>query len=104
MELLAEDQVVGRGATPNASVTTGANTYWLMSTVVLKNASASQLAQVSQALRQSAATRDRRHLDRDAGPRATGPPARIARAHRVGAALARARHSARSRVRCAGRH
>jgi galactose oxidase-like protein/fibronectin type III domain protein/Kelch motif protein len=51
MELLAEDQVVPVGATPNAAVTTGANTYWLMSTVVLKNASASQTAQISRALR-----------------------------------------------------
>ena len=50
MELLAEDQVVPVGATPNASVTTGANTYWLMSTVVLKNATAGQTAQISQAL------------------------------------------------------
>jgi hypothetical protein len=50
MELLAEDQIVSAGATPNASVTTGANTYWLMSTVVLKNATAGQTAQVSQAL------------------------------------------------------
>jgi hypothetical protein len=51
MELVAEDQVVSPGAKPNASVTTGANTYWLMSTVVLKNASASQTAQISRALR-----------------------------------------------------
>jgi hypothetical protein len=51
MELLAEDQVVSPGATPNASVTTGANTYWLMSTVVFKNVSASQTAAISQALR-----------------------------------------------------
>ncbi len=51
MELLAEDQVVGSGATPNASVTTGAKTYWLMSTVVLKNATTGQTAQVRRALR-----------------------------------------------------
>jgi hypothetical protein len=52
MELLAEDQVVPLGATPNASVTTGANTDWLVSTVVLKNATASQTPQIqiSQAL------------------------------------------------------
>jgi hypothetical protein len=36
MELLAEDQVVGAGATPNASAGTGASTYWLMATIVLK--------------------------------------------------------------------
>jgi hypothetical protein len=34
MELLAEDQVVGAGATPAATVTTGANTVWEMATVV----------------------------------------------------------------------
>jgi hypothetical protein len=38
MELLAEDQIVSAGATPNASVNTGASTYWLMATVVLKAA------------------------------------------------------------------
>ena len=39
MELLAEDQVTGSaGATPNASVGTGANTIWLASTVVFKHA------------------------------------------------------------------
>jgi hypothetical protein len=36
MELLAEDQVVGAGATPSASAGTGANTIWEMSTVVFK--------------------------------------------------------------------
>jgi hypothetical protein len=51
MELLAEDQVVGSGATPNASVTTGASTYWLMSTVVLKSATVGQTAQVIRALK-----------------------------------------------------
>jgi hypothetical protein len=40
MELLGEDQVVGAGATPNASVGTGANTYWLMATIVFKPAAA----------------------------------------------------------------
>jgi hypothetical protein len=40
MELLSEDQTLASaGATPNASVGTGANTTWLMSTVVLKAAS-----------------------------------------------------------------
>jgi hypothetical protein len=53
MELLAEDQSVAAGAAPNASVTTGASTYWLMSTVVFKAASVSQTAQISQALSQS---------------------------------------------------
>ena len=37
IELLAEDQLVGQGATPNASASTGANTTWLMSTVVFKH-------------------------------------------------------------------
>ena len=37
MELLAEDQVPAQGATPNASAGTGANTVWLMSTVVFKH-------------------------------------------------------------------
>jgi hypothetical protein len=36
MELLAEDQVVGAGATPAASVGTGAKTVWEMATVVFK--------------------------------------------------------------------
>ncbi|MBV9923318.1 MAG: DUF1929 domain-containing protein [Pseudonocardia sp.] len=39
MELLAEDQAQATaGASPNASVSTGANTIWLMSTLVLKGA------------------------------------------------------------------
>ena len=37
MELLAEDQTPTQGATPNASVGTGASTVWLMSTVVFKH-------------------------------------------------------------------
>jgi hypothetical protein len=37
MEILAEDQVVGAGATPAASVGTGAKTIWEMSTVVFKS-------------------------------------------------------------------
>lgn len=38
IELLAEDQVLpGSGATPNANAGTGANTVWLMATVVLKS-------------------------------------------------------------------
>jgi hypothetical protein len=36
MDLLAEDQVVSAGATPNAGATTTTNTVWLMSTVVFK--------------------------------------------------------------------
>jgi hypothetical protein len=36
MEILAEDQVTGAGATPDASVGTGAETAWEMSTVVFK--------------------------------------------------------------------
>jgi hypothetical protein len=36
MELLAEDQVVGAGATPSASAGTGAATPWEMATVVFK--------------------------------------------------------------------
>jgi hypothetical protein len=36
MELLAEEQVVGAGATPAASVGTGAQTVWEMATVVFK--------------------------------------------------------------------
>jgi hypothetical protein len=36
MELLAEDQLVGAGATPAASVGTGARTVWEMATVVFK--------------------------------------------------------------------
>jgi hypothetical protein len=37
MQLLVEDASVGAGANPAASVTTGANTIWLMATVVLKH-------------------------------------------------------------------
>ncbi len=33
MELLTEDQLVPAGATPNATVNTGTNTYWLMTTI-----------------------------------------------------------------------
>jgi hypothetical protein len=36
MELLAEDQTVAQGATPNASAGTGSGTTWLMATVVFK--------------------------------------------------------------------
>ena len=36
-ELLAEDEIVGQGVMPNAGVNTGANTIWLMSTVVFKH-------------------------------------------------------------------
>jgi hypothetical protein len=38
MELLAEDQGTGQGATPAATAGTGPNTYWLMATLVLKPA------------------------------------------------------------------
>jgi hypothetical protein len=38
MELLVEDQSAALGATPAATVGTGSNTVWLMSTVVLKHA------------------------------------------------------------------
>ena len=37
MELLVEDQLPALGATPNASAGTGANTVWLMSTIVFKH-------------------------------------------------------------------
>ena len=36
IELLAEDQLAGAGATPNAAAGTGPNTTWLMATIVLK--------------------------------------------------------------------
>jgi len=43
MELLAEDALTGAtGATPSASVQTGASTVWLMATIVLKPAPASE--------------------------------------------------------------
>ena len=38
IEMLAEDQIAGLGATPNAGVGTGANTVWLTATVVFKHA------------------------------------------------------------------
>jgi hypothetical protein len=38
MELLVEDRVVTQGATPAASVTTGANTVWLTATLVFRHA------------------------------------------------------------------
>jgi hypothetical protein len=41
MELLAEDQVVAGGATANGSAGTGANTIWLMATLVFKTGNAS---------------------------------------------------------------
>ena len=37
IELLAEDTVVGQGATPAPSVSTGASTIWEMATVVFKS-------------------------------------------------------------------
>ena len=37
IELLVEDAVVGQGATPAPSVTTGAPTIWEMATVVFKS-------------------------------------------------------------------
>jgi hypothetical protein len=37
MELLAEDQIAAQGATPAATVGTGANTDWLMATLVLNH-------------------------------------------------------------------
>jgi hypothetical protein len=40
MQLLVEDRTVAAGATPNATVGTGANTDWLMATIVFKAASA----------------------------------------------------------------
>jgi hypothetical protein len=38
MEFVTEDRVVSAGATPDATVSTGANTTWLMATVVFKAA------------------------------------------------------------------
>ena len=38
IELLAEDQPIGQGGTPNATASTGANTTWLMATLVFKPA------------------------------------------------------------------
>jgi hypothetical protein len=37
IEMFAEDNVVGQGATPAPSVTTGASTIWEMATVVFKS-------------------------------------------------------------------
>lgn len=37
MDLLVEDATVAAGATPNATISTGANTIWLASTVVFKH-------------------------------------------------------------------
>ncbi len=57
MELLAEDQVVPAGATPNAGVASGASTYWLMATIVFKGGSgATGAAQATGALVQTAGT------------------------------------------------
>jgi Galactose oxidase-like, Early set domain/Fibronectin type III domain/Kelch motif/Galactose oxidase, central domain len=104
MELLAEDQIVSAGATPNASVTTGANTYWLMSTVVLKNATAGQTAQISQALLSGGpASRIRRGAGRGTVAAAVGT-VRTARHHRdaVTALHCGARHlSGKARRACA---
>ena len=104
MELLAEDQIVSAGATPNASVTTGANTYWLMSTVVLKNATAGQTAQISQALLSGGpASRIRRGVGHGTVTAAVGT-LRTARPNRGAVAPLHcgARHlSARARRACA---
>ncbi len=104
MELLAEDQIVSAGATPNASVTTGANTYWLMSTVVLKNATAGQTAQIGQALlSQGPTSRIRRGAARGTLTAAVGTVRRAAH-HRdaVTPLHCGARHlSARARRACA---
>ena len=104
MELLAEDQTVSAGATPNASVTTGANTYWLMSTVVLKNATAGQTAQIGQALlSQGPTSRIRRGAARGTLTAAVGTVRRAAH-HRdaVTPLHCGARHlSARARRACA---
>ena len=108
MELLAEDQVVGAGAKPNASVTTGANTYWLMSTVVLKNASASQLAQVSQALRRSAVTGSSGSTGSTGSTGSSGSTGSAAATPALGTASVlrspAARHSALKPVRCGAHH
>lgn len=94
MELLAEDEIVSPGATPSASVTTGANTYWLMSTVVLKNATAAQTAQIAQALSNSGpAARIRR-----GAVRGTATPVSI-----TAQAAGPSRGTAK-RLRCGGRH
>lgn len=37
IEFLVEDEIVGQGATPSASVSTGASTVWEMATVVFKS-------------------------------------------------------------------
>jgi hypothetical protein len=89
MELLAEDQVVASGATPNAAVTTGASTYWLMSTVVLKSATAGQTAQVLRALN----TSGRSTLS-------AGLPATSATASRLSPVRTAAPHASAQRVRC----
>ena len=90
MELLAEDQVVGSGATPNASVTTGASTYWLMSTVVLKAATTGQTAQVMRALKTAGHSTLRAGLPSVAG--SSGAAARVG--------TVAPRHMAARRVRC----
>ena len=51
MEFVAEDQVVGAGATPNATVSTGAGTYWLMATLVLKTSGVNGAALATTAAR-----------------------------------------------------
>jgi hypothetical protein len=56
MELLAEDQAVGSGATPNATAGTGAKTVWLMATIVLKSGTP-PLAAAANAVRFQLATR-----------------------------------------------
>jgi hypothetical protein len=56
IEFVAEDRTVPTGATPNATVTTGPNTQWLMATLVLKAAVVSASAdRIS--LRESASKR-----------------------------------------------
>ncbi|MFL5861219.1 MAG: fibronectin type III domain-containing protein [Solirubrobacteraceae bacterium] len=85
MELLAEDQIVSQGATANATVTTGASTYWLMSTVVLKTASVAQTPQITQA-RTSQAQTSQAQTSQAPISQALMSSGRVAHARRGGAA------------------
>src|SRR6185312_12662778 len=70
IELLAEDQTeASAGATPNASVGTGANTVWQVATVVLKSAPPAAGADATMASAALAST-DGTYVGTAAAPRA----------------------------------
>ncbi len=113
IELLAEDQVVAAGATPNAGVSTGKNTIWLMSTVVFKAGSGTSQTSQSMSSQSEAAP-----LFVSNGAAQVGAGARTAHSRRAtgihgrggtasahtGSRRSVTTHGADGRVRCGRRH